>query len=104
MPFKEFTSADYLAFSGIFSSFLGGTSYVLKTQEGKPFKWIEFIAHTFASGGMGWLAYELLKYGGFSPEFCAISSGWAGWLGTRFARLGEVLIMKRTGLTKDDFK
>lgn len=104
MPFKEFSSTDYFFFSGAFSSLLGSVSYVLKTQEGKQFKWIEFVAHTLASGGMGWLAYELLKYGGLSPEFCAVSSGWAGWLGTRFARIVEVLLMKRTGLTKEDLR
>lgn len=104
MPFKNFSSTDYFMFGGLFSSFLGSLSYYLKTQEGKPFKMGEFVAHTLASGAFGWLAYELLVVAGFSPEFCAISCGWAGWMGTRFARIIEVSFRKKTGVTKEDLQ
>lgn len=100
--FKEIGSNHYLLFGGGFSGLLGALSYTLKTKEGKPFKWSEFCIHTIASGAFGLMAYELLFYEGFTPEFSAIMCGMAGFMGTRVARIGEILICKKLNIKKED--
>lgn len=39
-----------LAISGGFAALCGGLSYLLKVEEGKPFKFSEFILHVSISG------------------------------------------------------
>ena len=102
--FKEISSNNYLLMGGGFSGLCGSLSYMLKVQEGKPFKWSEFFIHTVASGTFGLMAYELLSYEGFSAEFSAIMCGMAGWMGTRVAHIEEILIRRKLGLSKEDMK
>lgn len=102
--FKELSSNHYLTIGGGFSTLCGSLSYMLKVQEGKPFKWSEFFIHTLASGTFGLMAYELLSYEGFTPEFSAIMCGMAGWMGTRVAHIGEILVRRKLNITKEEMK
>ena len=102
--FKEIGSNHYLMFGGGFSGLCGSMSYLLKVQEGKPFKWSEFFIHTVASGMFGLMAYELLAYEGFSPEFSAIMCGMSGWMGTRVAHIVEILVCRKLNISKKDLE
>lgn len=101
---KHLTHSEYLALSGGFAGLAGGVSYWLKSVEGKTFKWSEFFVHVLASMIFGLIAFEFASFEGVPDEFCGAIAGCAGWLGTRVARIAEVLICKKLGLSKDDLK
>lgn len=88
--------ATNLIISGVFAGVCGGLSYMLKVEEGKPFKWRELLLHTAISAVCGLLAYTLFEeLSGFSPSVCGAFSGIAGWMGTRFIRIIEVKVQKK---------
>lgn len=104
MWLKELTHGEFLILGGGFAGFCGSISYLLKVQEGKMFKWSEFIIHIASSIIFGILAFELCAYLGINDEYCGAMSGMAGWLGTRVARIFEILIYKKLGITKEEMK
>lgn len=101
---KNLTHTDYLIVSGGFAGVAGGVSYLLKSVEGKPFKWSEFFIHVLASMIFGVIAFEFAHFEGIPDEFCGAIAGCAGWLGTRIARIAEVLLLKRLGLQRKDLE
>ena len=101
---KNLSHTDYLCIGGGFAGLTGSVSYLLKVTEGKPFKWSEFFVHIAASMIFGLIAFEIGAYEGLPDEFSGALAGCAGWLGTRVARIIEVLACKKLGLSKDDLK
>lgn len=88
--------APDLLISGGFASVCGMLAYLLKVEEGKPFKLTEFILHTFVSGVCGLIAYTTLRHlAGFEPDVCGAFCGIAGWMGTRLLRIIEITIQKK---------
>lgn len=60
-----------LAVSCIFAAVCGSLSYLLKVEEGKQFKWTEFILHTVISAVCGLITYTTLRnLAGFDPDVC----------------------------------
>lgn len=82
----------------------GAMSYFLKVEEGKPFKWRELILHTAISAFCGFICYEVFSYEGFPLGLCGAFSGMAGWMGTRGARIVEVMLAKRAGVNEEKAK
>lgn len=96
-----------LAILGIcsgFSGLCGGLSYLLKVEEGKPFKWGEFVLHSGISAVFGACAYSILDYYGVPAQVSGAICGMAGWMGTRGIRLVEVLVIKRSGVSPEELK
>lgn len=88
--------AANLAIAGGFGGLCGFLSYLLKVEEGKPFKWSELALHTTISAVCGLAAFTLLdELAGFSPSVCGTFSGVAGWMGTRLIRIVEVRVEKK---------
>lgn len=104
MWLKELSHGDFLVLGGGFAGFCGSISYMLKVVEGKKFGWVEFIIHIASSIIFGILAFELCSYLGVNDEYCGAMSGMAGWLGTRVARIFEILIYKKLGINKSDLQ
>lgn len=102
MWLKELSHGDYVIVSSAFAGVCGSVSYLLKTTEGKPFKWSEFFIHVVASMIFGLLAFEFFSYEGVPDEFCGAISGSAGWLGTRVARLVEILVSRKFGIAPEE--
>ena len=101
---KNLTNIDYLAISGGFAGLGGSLSYLLKVKEGKPFKMGEFLLHIFISAFFGLITFELCTYFGLEPEYCGAASGMAGWMGTRVARIGEILVYRKLNIKKEDLQ
>lgn len=101
MPEKNFA---YIATATSFASVCGALSYLLKVEEGKPFKWSEFLIHTATSAAFGYIAYEALLWKAFSPEYASALCGIAGYLGTRCVRIAELFVKKKLGLLEDERK
>ena len=104
MWLKELSHGDFIIVSGGFAGFCGSISYLLKMQEGKVFKWSEFVIHIAASIIFGILAFELCSYFGVNDEYCGAMSGMAGWLGTRVARIFEILIYRKLNIKKEELQ
>ncbi len=102
--FRLSEHVQHLLISFGFAGVCGALSYMLKVEEGKPFKWGEFFLHTAISAVFGLISFEIFAYEGFPPAFAGAMSGVSGWLGTRVARIAEVIIRKKLGLTKEDLK
>ena len=101
---RNLTHSDYLILGGGFAGLSGGVSYLLKNVEGKPFKWSEFFLHVLASMIFGLIAFEFASFEGVPDELCGAIAGCAGWLGTRIARIAEVLLLKRLGLQRKELE
>lgn len=112
MPLKSLSDGQILGICGAFAGFCGSLSYLLKVEEGKPFKWGEFALHTAISAAFGLITYELLSYEDFPPQVAGALCGVAGWGGTRLIRIFEILLpkiaaavlRKKLGITKEDLK
>lgn len=104
MPLKSLTELDAALISTAFAGACGSLSFLLKVEEGKPFKWREFFLHTAASAAFGFIAYEALSYESFPPQLAGALCGIAGWGGTRFARIFEVILLKRLGIKKEEIE
>lgn len=84
-----------LAVSCIFAAVCGSLSYLLKVEEGKQFKWTEFVLHTVISAVCGLITYTTLRnLAGFDPDVCGAFCGIAGWMGTRLLRVIEIRVQK----------
>ena len=104
MWLKDLTHTEFLIYGGGFAGFCGSISYLLKVEEGKPFKWTEFFIHIASSIILGILAFELCSYLGIQDEYCGAMSGMAGWLGTRVARIFEIMIYRKLNIKKEDLQ
>lgn len=104
MWLKELTHGDYITVSTIFAGVCGSVSYLLKIEEGKKFKVTEFLIHVAASMIFGLLAFEFFSYEGVPDEFCGAIAGSAGWLGTRVARIIEILVCRKFNIKKEDLE
>lgn len=112
MPLRQLSEEAILAICGGFAGVCGSLSYLLKVEEGKPFKWGEFALHTAISAAFGLITYELLSYEDFPPQVAGALCGVAGWGGTRLIRIFEILLpkiaaavlRKKLGITKEDLK
>ena len=94
MPDRVEKISSWLA-SGGFATLCAALSYLLKVEEGKPFKWSEFCLHSIISGVFGWIAFQVLAYEGIPADVSCALCGVAGWGGTRLIRLIEVAVKKR---------
>ena len=104
MPIRHMTEGQILGVVAGFSGLCGSLHYLLKVEEGKAFSWRELILHCVISSVCGLITYEILSFEGFPPQLCGALSGLAGWGGTRFMRIVEVVLTKRAGVTKEDMK
>ena len=112
MPLRNLSESQILGICGTFAAFCGMLSYLLKVEEGKPFKWREFLLHTLISGVFGLITYEVLAFEGFPPQLAGALCGVAGWGGTRVAKIVELLlpkllaalVRKKLGVTKEDLE
>ena len=102
--FQHLTSLDIAGICGLFAGFCGSLSYFLKVEEGHPFKWSEFVLHTLISAVFGLMTYEILSYYGMPAQVSGALCGMAGWMGTRGARIVEIVIRKRVGVTKEELE
>lgn len=100
--FQHLTSLDIAGICGLFAGFCGSLSYFLKVEEGHPFKWSEFVLHVVISAVFGLMTYEVLSYYGMPPQVAGACCGMAGWMGTRLARIIEIVIRKRLGVSKEE--
>jgi hypothetical protein len=91
----------YIATATGFAGVCGALSYMLKVEEGKPFKLAEFLIHIATSAAFGYIAYEALLYRSFPPEYASALCGVAGYLGTRCVRIAEIVIKKKLGIDND---
>lgn len=98
MPEKQFGPLQTLLMTVGFSGLCGWLSYLLKVQEGKPFKWGELFLHGAVSAAAGLVCFELLAYAEFPERLCSALSGVAGWGGTRFFKLLWLFGSRKTGL------
>ena len=109
---KDLTHTEAFVLGGGFAGLGGSLSYMLKVMEGKPFKVGEFFIHIAVSAFFGLIAFEIGAYFGLAPEYCGMVAGSAGWVGTRFARIAEILfpkivnavVLKFFGLSKKDLE
>ena len=101
---KNLNTSDYLIISSGFAGLCSALSYLLKVEEGKPFKWTEFFLYIVISAVFGLITFEFLTYKAFPPEFSSAMCGVSGWLGTRIIKIAEIVIRKRLGITKEDMK
>ncbi len=101
---RELTHTDALIVSGGFAGVCGSVSYWLKVTEEKPFSWREFILHVLASAIFGLIAFEFASFEGMPNGMAGAIAGMSGWMGTRVARIAEVLIRKKLGITKDELQ
>lgn len=107
MPMPEKISGANAAWEvaasyGGIAAFCGALSYLLKVEEGKPFKVSELLLHTVISGVFGYLAGCILETQGVPTGSICSLCGVAGWGGTRLIRLLEVAFVKRLGVTRED--
>lgn len=100
--FEYFHHLSQYVFPIVFALICGCLSYLLKVEEGKPFKLSEFVLHAIISAVCGFISFTLMRYLGFPDEFCGSVSGLAGWMGTRGLRIAEIFFRKRIGITKED--
>lgn len=96
---KEFTN---LCIAGSFASIGGVLHYLLKVKEGRKFVFFEMILHMGISAFAGLIAFSCLTHFGADPTFAGSLSGVAGWMGTRFLRIGELLVYRKTETNKED--
>lgn len=101
---QHLSSIDIAGICAVFAGFCGSLSYFLKVEEGHPFKWSEFVLHTLTSAVFGLMTYEILSYYGMPPQVSGALCGMAGWMGTRGARILEIVIRKRAGVTKEELE
>ena len=86
----------------LFSAICGALSYGLKVEEGKPFRWMEFIIHVSVSAICGLCTFELAAEYGLPSATAGALCGMSGWMGTRLVRLAEVALTDRLGLRKEN--
>lgn len=96
------TNVDIAGICAVWAGLCGSLSYALKVQEGHVFKWGEFLIHILTSALFGLMAFEVLDAYGFPPQVSGAVCGMTGWMGTRFARIVEVVIRKKAGVSKED--
>lgn len=80
----------------------GALSYALKVEEGKPWRWHEFLLHCGISAFAGWVMYQFSVFAGLPAGVAGAVCGVSGWMGTRAIRIVEVMIRKRAGVDKED--
>lgn len=102
--FQNLSSIDIAGICALFAGFCGALSYGLKVEEGHKFTWREFVLHTLTSAVFGLMTYEILSYYGMPSQVSGALCGMAGWMGTRGARIAEIVIRKRAGVTKEDLE
>ena len=91
-----------IGISTAFAGLCGALAYGVKREEGKPFKWSEFLLHTAISAVCGAISFVLLHdLCGFAPTVCGSLSGISGWMGTRLLRLVEAYLTKRLSANGD---
>lgn len=101
---EQMRSVQNIAMSVGISGLASVLSYLLKVVEGKSFSWRELFVHGCCSSFFGYVILEFMLFRGYPIELCGAMCGLAGWGGTRLLRLLEVLVVKRSGVTKQDYE
>ena len=91
-----------LCVAGVFASLGGLLHYLLKVKEGAKFEWGLMFLHMAISAFAGLIAFSGLTHYGADPTFAGSLSGVAGWMGTRFMRILEVVSYKKAEVKKED--
>ena len=91
-----------LAAVTLFASVCGALHYLLRVEEGQPFKWLSLILHCLISGMCGVITYQILAFYGISHEVAGAMCGLSGWMGTSILRYAEIAVRKRMGVKKED--
>ena len=102
MPDNVLKEATNLCIAGGFASFGGLLHYLLKVKEGARFEWGLMFLHMAISAFAGLIAFSGLTQYGADPTFAGSLSGGAGWMGTRFMRILEVVSYKKAEVEKED--
>ena len=103
MPYGAFVKeAQNLLIAGAFASLGGLLHYLLKVKEGAKFEWGVMFLHMAISAFAGLISFSGLTHFGADPTFAGSLSGVAGWMGTRFMRILEVVSLKRAQVEKED--
>ena len=101
---KTMTDPHYIASAVALAGATGWANYVSQLKESKSFSWLEMFCHVGMSMFCGYAAFELSAWQGYPGEIAGCISGGAGYMGTRLLRIFEVVVMKKTGVTKDDVR
>lgn len=80
----------------------GALSYALKVEEGKPWRWHEFLLHCGISAFAGWCMYQFAMMVGLPAPAAGAVCGVSGWMGTRAIRIVELAIQRRAGIDQRD--
>lgn len=103
MPDKQIVNELAAVFcSGVFAGIGGGLHYLLKVNEGKPFKWRELFLYSLISAFAGFIAYEVLAYFNVPPAVDGALCGLCGWSSTRLLRLLELVAYQRANVKRED--
>ena len=104
MPDNLWAHSQQFGEAGIFAILSGVVSYLTSVQEGRPFKWSEFVLNVISSGLAGVVSCGILLHYQMDIEFTCALCGVAGWLGTRFWKIVDVLVFRRIGVKQEDLK
>lgn len=99
---KTMTDLMMLGLSTGLAAICGFLSYLVKVNEGKKFSWFELFLHIACSAVFGLISYEIFAYEGCPAPFAGALSGICGWLGTRVARIGEILICRKLDIKPEE--
>ena len=102
--FDELSKVDTAAICTGIGAMGGALSYALKVEEGKPFRWTEFLFHCGISAFSGFIMYEFASYAGLPAGVAGAVCGVAGWAGTRMMRICEIVVRKKLGITREDMQ
>ena len=100
--FQQLNELQVAGICALFAGLCSSLSYLLKVEEGHPFKWREFALHITISSVFGLMTFEVLDYYGFPPQVAGALCGAAGWMGTRLIRILEIVVRKKLGVTKEE--
>ena len=104
MPDNLWQHSQQFGVAGIFASLSGFVSYLTSVQEGRPFKWTELVLNVISSGLAGVVSCGILLHYQMDIEFTCALCGVAGWLGTRFWKIVDVLVFRRVGVKQEDIR
>lgn len=102
MPDNVLKEATNLCIAGGFAGLGGLLHYLLKVKEGARFEWGLMFLHMAISAFAGLIAFSGLTHYGADPTFAGSLSGVAGWMGTRFMRILEVVSYKKAEVKTED--
>lgn len=102
MPENLWQHSQQFGVSALFASLAGTVSYLTSVQDGKKFSWAGMMLDVTSSGLAGLVSCGILLHYQLDIEFTCAMCGVSGWLGTRFWKIVDLLVLKRVGVKKED--